>query len=161
MCKIGYDCYIPRGPVYPPRNSFKPHIYLTGKWKVCTRVRPDASAKQQPASPQLQFRFGTTLDCQLLLSPSLTAIIHQSLQWVGHKFFGQFGLSFCHSSWNRHLKQLFTISFKENRKSIITRMVIRIRGDFERPKIKGYFRGKIQSKGGNLPLPCQKRDSLD
>jgi len=27
MCKVGYDCYIPRSPVYPPRNSYKPHIY--------------------------------------------------------------------------------------------------------------------------------------
>jgi len=27
MCKVGYDCYIPRSPVNPPRNRFKPHIY--------------------------------------------------------------------------------------------------------------------------------------
>ena len=27
MCKVGYDCYIPRIPVNPSRNSFTPHIF--------------------------------------------------------------------------------------------------------------------------------------
>jgi len=27
MCKVGYNCYIPRSPVNHPRNRFKPHIY--------------------------------------------------------------------------------------------------------------------------------------
>lgn len=27
MCKAGYDCYIPRLPVSPPKDSFTPHIF--------------------------------------------------------------------------------------------------------------------------------------
>jgi integrase len=29
MCKVGYDCYIPRIPVNPASNSFTPHIFST------------------------------------------------------------------------------------------------------------------------------------
>ena len=29
MCKVGYDCYIPRIPVNPASNCFTPHIYST------------------------------------------------------------------------------------------------------------------------------------
>lgn len=43
MCKVGYDCYIPRSPVYPPRNTFKPHIYSNREmediFQACDHMR--------------------------------------------------------------------------------------------------------------------------
>ena len=43
MCKVGYDCYIPRSPVYPPRNSYKPHIYsnreIADLFHTCDNMR--------------------------------------------------------------------------------------------------------------------------
>lgn len=43
MCKVGYDCYIPRSPVNPPRNNFKPHIYsnleMSDIFQACDHMR--------------------------------------------------------------------------------------------------------------------------
>lgn len=43
MCKVGYDCYIPRSPVNPPKNSFKPHIYsnreMSDIFQACDHMR--------------------------------------------------------------------------------------------------------------------------
>jgi integrase len=43
MCKVGYDCYIPRSPVNPPKNSFKPHIYsnreMADIFQACDHMR--------------------------------------------------------------------------------------------------------------------------
>jgi integrase len=43
MCKIGYDCYIPRIPANPARNSFTPHIYsnreIADIFQACDNMR--------------------------------------------------------------------------------------------------------------------------
>ncbi len=43
MCKIGYDCYIPRIPANPARNSFIPHIYsnreIADIFQACDNMR--------------------------------------------------------------------------------------------------------------------------
>jgi len=43
MCKVGYDCYIPRLPVNPPQNSFTPHIFsnreMTDVFRACDNMR--------------------------------------------------------------------------------------------------------------------------
>jgi integrase len=43
MCKVGYDCYIPRIPVNPASNCFTPHIYSTREiadiFQACDNMR--------------------------------------------------------------------------------------------------------------------------
>jgi integrase len=43
MCKVGYQCYIPRMPVNPPGNSFTPHIFsnleMADIFRACDDMR--------------------------------------------------------------------------------------------------------------------------
>ncbi len=43
MCKVGYDCYIPRIPANPTRNSFTPHIFTNREmadiFQACDNMR--------------------------------------------------------------------------------------------------------------------------
>lgn len=43
MCKAGYDCYIPRLPVTPPKDSFTPHIFshkeIAEIFQACDHLR--------------------------------------------------------------------------------------------------------------------------
>lgn len=43
MCRVGYDCYIPRLPLNPPKNSFTPYIFskreMANIFQACDNMR--------------------------------------------------------------------------------------------------------------------------